>query len=31
MTTESRSQGTNQILIWVGVAVVVLAIIYFTI
>ncbi len=30
MTTESKSQGTNQILLWVGVAVVLLAVIYFT-
>ena len=31
MTTDSKSQGANQILIWVGVAIVVLAVIYFVI
>ncbi len=31
MTTESKSQSTNQILLWVGVAIVVLAVVYFMI
>jgi len=29
MTTESKSRSDNQILIWVGVAIVVLAVLYF--
>jgi len=29
MTAETKSQSTNQILIWVGVAIVVLGVIYF--
>jgi hypothetical protein len=29
MTTETKSQGTSQILIWSGVVIVVLAIVYF--
>lgn len=31
MATESKSQSANQILIWVGVAIVALAVIYFVI